>query len=151
MYFILPFALLFIAWRVIRAARRRRYGHGYRRRIGLSRVFDVLDTTPDQEKVIREAVDELRNEARNNRGEWRESQTDLAELLKNPSFDPDTLERAFHRHDQALARFRVGLSSALARVHEALSDTQRERLAAYLTTGLPRSVRRGFAGGGVYR
>src|SRR3954469_19548918 len=45
-------------------------------------VLARLETTPGQEKAIREALDELRTEARDLRGAWKDTRSDLARTLR---------------------------------------------------------------------
>jgi uncharacterized membrane protein len=107
-------------------------------------LFSRLDTTPGQEKVIREVVEELRNEASGFRGEVRRARGDLADALRSDNVDETALGEAFARHDDALTRVRKGVVGGLAKLHEALDERQRRLLADFLES-------RGGWGGGPYR
>ncbi len=107
-------------------------------------LFSRLDTTPGQEKVIREVMDELRTEASGFRGEMRRARGDLADALRSDIVDETALGEAFARHDDALTRVRKGVVGGLAKLHEALDERQRRLLAEWLEA-------RGGWGGGPYR
>jgi uncharacterized membrane protein len=117
------------------------------RRRGLYRLFEALDATPGQEKVILAAIDEVKAAAMEGRGEFKQSRVDLAQAFRADSFDAVIMGNAFARHDEHLERLRKALVGALAKVHDALDERQRARLAEWLDT------RSGFGpfGFGVYR
>jgi Spy/CpxP family protein refolding chaperone len=108
----------------------RRGGGGYGMgNFVLRRLFEALDTSPGQEKVIAAAFEELRAEAAKHRGEVRKSREDLAKALRSPSFDETAMGELFARHDTALEALRKAVVGAMAKVHEALEPEQRTRLA----------------------
>jgi len=126
------------------------HGHGRGfdedRRLGpLWHLFERLDTTPGQEKVIREAVDELRDTARGMRREARQSGDDVSRAMRGESFDETVMGDMFARHDDRIRELQKALVGALARIHDALDEKQRKRLADFLESG----PMRGF--GGPYR
>jgi uncharacterized membrane protein len=131
------------------------HGHGpfggFRggRRRGLYRLFEALDATPAQEKVILSAIDEVKLAAREGRGELRHSREDLARAFRADSFDAEVMGNAFARHDEHIERLRKAVTGALARVHDALDEKQRAQLAEWLDS---RSGMGSFMGGfGPYR
>jgi hypothetical protein len=95
----------------------------------LRRVFQALDTTPGQEKVIRSAVEELLEVTRKHRGELQKTREDIARAMRSPSFDETVMGELFARHDASLDALRKAGVGALAKVHEALDEEQRKRLA----------------------
>jgi len=115
-----------------------RHGGGWGERHGgsgpfwLRGVFARLDTTPGQEKVIREVVDELREHGRDLRGEFQRGRGDLADALRADTVDATALGDAFGRHDDALDRMRKAAVGALAKLHDALDERQRRILANWL-------------------
>jgi Spy/CpxP family protein refolding chaperone len=122
------------------------FGGGRR---GLYGLFSALDATPAQEKVILSAIDEVKQAARESRGELRHSREDLARAFRADSFDAEVMGNAFARHDEHLERMRKAVTGALARIHDALDEKQRAQLAEWLDSkgGLG-----SFAGGfGPYR
>ena len=98
----------------------------------LRRVFQALDTTPGQEKVIRAAVEELVAEASKHRGEAQKSREDIARAMRSPSFDETVMGELFARHDASLEALRKAVVGALAKTHEALDEEQRKRLASMI-------------------
>jgi uncharacterized membrane protein len=116
--------------------------HGGSGPFWLRGVFARLDTTPGQEKVIREVVDELREHGRDLRGEFGRGRSDLADALRADTVDATALGDAFARHDDALERARKAAVGALAKLHDALDERQRKLLAQWLE---------GRGGGGPYR
>lgn len=120
-------------------------GHGYRRRFFLSFLFDRLDTTPAQEKVIVAALDELREAAEAQRSELRRTRADVAAATRSASFDETRLGELFARHDVAIEALRRASVGALGKVHAVLDDRQRELLADLIETG-PAAFRRGWFG-----
>jgi hypothetical protein len=116
-------------------------------RFYLRRVFGWLGTSTSQEKVLVGAAEELRESFDQARGQVFASRADLAEALRKPSFDPESLGEVFARHDEALRHLREVATSAMARVHEALDEKQRIALAGMLENGM----RRGYRGRSPYR
>ena len=110
-------------------------------------LFERLDTSPGQEKIIREAVDELRDAGSKFRGELRSTRADIARVMRGPSVDETHLGELFARHDTAIETVRKAAVGSLAKVHEALDERQRTRLADLIESGP------GFARGwrGPYR
>ena len=116
--------------------------HGGSSPFWLRGVFARLDTTPGQEKVIREVFDEMRAHGRDLGAEFGRARTDVADALRADTIDATALGEAFGRHDDALDRMRKAGIGALAKLHEALDERQRRILAQWIES-------RG--GGGPYR
>ncbi len=108
----------------------------------LRMLFQRLDTTPGQEKVIVAAWEEVRAATRDARGEARASRTELAKALRSPAVDEVLFGEMFARHDAALETLRKAGIGALAKVHDALDEKQRARLADLIESGPA-----GFRGG----
>ncbi|APR86976.1 RNA-binding region RNP-1 (RNA recognition motif) [Minicystis rosea] len=98
-------------------------------------LFRRLATTPGQEKVIREAIDEVRAAAREARGEARASRADLAKAMRSPAIDEVLFGEMFARHDVAMESLRKATIGALAKVHDALDEKQRAELASLIESG----------------
>ena len=98
-------------------------------------LFRRLDTTPGQEKVIVAAIEEMRAAGREARGEIKASRADLAKALRSPGFDEVMMGEMFARHDTALETLRKAGVGAMAKVHDALDEKQRERLADMVEAG----------------
>lgn len=130
------------------------FGHGHHhgfgghwRRRPLWMIFDHLDTTPGQEKLIREELEQLWAQRDGVSRAWRSAGEELAEALRGDAVDEATMDRILARHEEGLADVRKQIARSLARIHEALDQRQRERLARFLGS-------RGFRGGpfgGPYR
>jgi Spy/CpxP family protein refolding chaperone len=112
---------------------------GWRRGFGprflLRRFLERLDTTPGQEKVIREAIHDLREEAAGLRREVRGTRNDIAEALRAPELDKAQLDRVFAKHDELIEKLRASLVSSADRVHSTLDEEQRKRLADMIESG----------------
>jgi Spy/CpxP family protein refolding chaperone len=110
-------------------------------------LFERLDTTPGQEKVIKQAVSELLGAGNAMRGEWDESRRDIASAVRAGNVDEVQLGELFARQDAKLAEVRKTAMDALAKVNEALDEGQRQVLADLIERRMG-----GFRGwGGPYR
>jgi uncharacterized membrane protein len=101
----------------------------------LHAILEQIDATPEQEKVIRKAMDEVRDEAWKQREELKKSRADIAKAMRSPSFDEVLLGELFARHDTVLEAMRRTVTGALAKVHVVLDDKQRERVADLIEQG----------------
>lgn len=122
--------------------------HGWSgRRWFLRGLFERLDTTPGQEKVIVAAIEELREAGEAFRGEIKRTRSDVAKAARSPSFDETVVGETFARHDEALEAMRKAAVGAMAKIHAVLDDKQREVLADIIESSRP------FFGGfgGPYR
>jgi len=109
-------------------------------------LFQRLDTSPAQEKVIREAIDEMRRSAAELRDEARHTRGDVAKAVKSPSFDETVMGELFARHDTHLEKMRKDAVGAIAKVHVVLDDRQREKLAELIERGPFGGGRGGYRG-----
>jgi uncharacterized membrane protein len=114
----------------------------------MRRLFERLETTPGQEKVIQQSVNEAREAIRAAVGELRGSRDDVAKAFGAESFDETALGGAFARQDEAIASIRRTVTGALAKIHDALDSRQRQALADLIAKG-PRTW--GGRWGGPYR
>jgi len=105
-----------------------RGGRGFGRDFMLRGLFSKLETTPGQEKVIRDAFEKVRETMREARAEWRDT-SELSSLLRNETFDRTAAEGVSGKADASFAKVRVVVVEALAQIHEALDDRQRRILA----------------------
>jgi hypothetical protein len=113
-------------------------GHGRRgfgARFFLHRVLDRLDTTPGQEKVIREAIHDLKDEAWGLRSEIRGTRSEIAQALRAEELDKALLDRVFAKHDEALEKLRASLVATADKVHTTLDERQRKQLADMVESG----------------
>jgi hypothetical protein len=109
----------------------------------LRRALDPLEMTPAQERAVFAACDELRQAAGKLRGEAGASRRDVAAAFRKPVYDEVLFGELYARHDRALEELRKAFVGTTARVHDALDERQRARLADMIESG-PRA----FFGGG---
>lgn len=114
-------------------------------RWALRALFERLETTPGQERVILAALDELRENRKALRDEAKQTRADLGRAIAGGLIEDSTLEDAFARHDRTLAQLRVGFTEALKKVVEALDENQRKELAGWIEGGF---FRNGWGGPG---
>ena len=117
----------------------RRFGRGFIMRA----VADRLDASPAQERVIRDAFEELQQSASKLRSEGRQTRADVAGAFRKGHFDAVLFGELFARHDTALEELRKAFVGAGAKIHDALDDKQRARLADLIEAG-PRAWRGGW-------
>ena len=114
-------------------------------RWALRSLFERLETTPGQERVILGAFDELRDNRKSLRDEFKQTRVDLAHAVEGGLIEDATLEEAYARHDRMLAQLRVGFTEVLKKVVEVLDEPQRKELASLLEGGF---FRGGWGGPG---
>ena len=98
----------------------------------MRQLFWRLETTPGQERVMLQAFEEVRQVMRDKRSELHASREDVAKIISGATFDESAVGNMFSRHDEALRAVRLAVTGALAKVHEALTPEQRQRLAEIL-------------------
>jgi Spy/CpxP family protein refolding chaperone len=135
------------------------WGYGSRRRWMLRRLFYRLDTTPGQEKLIEETLEQLQARRAQIRSELKQTQADLAGAFRGEAFDDARLRSAFERHDRLIEELRTATLESFKKVHEALRPEQRSAVAELIED--PHSAmghgggcgghRRSHCGGGGYR
>jgi hypothetical protein len=101
-------------------------------------LFERLDTTPGQERVIRTAVDDFVDQAHAARRDVEATRGDVARALRADSFDAELMGEAFARHDVALGELRKAFVETLARAHDALDERQRQRVAELVESTISR-------------
>jgi len=111
---------------------------GFGRNAFLRWVYEHLDTTPGQERVMKSAVDDFMERARAARRDVEDSRRDVARAMKSESFDAESLGEAFAKHDSAITALRNAGVEGLAKIHEALDEKQRARLAELIESGIGR-------------
>lgn len=117
-----------------------RHGGGWRR-YALYSLFERLDATPGQEKVISGAMDELRAKLAKMRGQWGEQRKQAATAFRSETLTPDQAEGVFAPFGANFDELRAASAEAMRKIHEALDDRQRGVLADLVERGW------GFGGG----
>jgi len=130
-------SLLFLGSRHRWAGRRgwARFGQGSRRAWMFRRLFEQLDATPAQEKVLLEGAAALREDLAAARTEWEAIRAELATLLGEDSLDRGRLESLLARPAEKLGSARARLADTVASFHAALQGNQRKRLAGLVREG----------------
>jgi len=114
---------------------RRGFGRGPRGMLGM--LAARLEATPEQERVMRDELEQLYEQARGLRRELRLSRDDVATAMRGESFDEEVMGESFARQDEELENLRKAFVGALARIHDVLDDRQRRRLAEGLAQAGP--------------
>jgi Spy/CpxP family protein refolding chaperone len=99
---------------------------------GMRRLFGRLDTSPGQEKVIRNAVLQMRDTALSVRDQARAAQPELAELIRRGNLSQEELNAWMNARLEQMHQASPGLVEAFAKVHEVLDDQQRNQLADFM-------------------
>ncbi len=115
--------------------------------IPLRFLFQTLDTTVGQEKVIKAAYNEVKEAMRHGEGEAEETRAQIANAIRRGTVDETEMGELYARHDEKLRTIRTAFFGALAKVTDALDEDQRKKLADMLE----RSERGGSHRGGPYR
>jgi hypothetical protein len=118
-------------------------GRNGRQRWFLRRLFEQLDTSPGQEKVIVKHVDNWLENAESGRRELSDVRRQVAQALRGETLDESTLQDALNKVDDLIAKSKLELTQALTEIHASLEPEQRRDLADLLSYGPSR--RRGFA------
>jgi Spy/CpxP family protein refolding chaperone len=98
-------------------------------------LYRELETTPEQERTIKDAVEEVLDARHALLRERRKSGEDFAESIAGDSFDENVLGETFSRQDDRVRDLQKALAGALGRVHAVLDPDQRRRLARILARG----------------
>lgn len=112
--------------------------HGGRRGMGgrfFHRVLERLDTTPGQEKVIREAISDFREDAWSLKSEVRGTRSELAAAIRAPELDKALVDRVFAKHDEVIEKVRASFLRTAEQVHGTLDERQRKQLADMIESG----------------
>lgn len=110
-------------------------GGGRWGRARLRWLFERLETSPGQEKVIVKTVEEVTEAFAKVRDELGPSRAALGSALRGEQFDGAAVREMFARHDVAMDNLRRTVQGGLAQVHEALDPRQRRELADLLEHG----------------
>ena len=106
-------------------------GGGFGEGFMMRGLFSRLETTPGQEKVIKDAFQKVRDTLKEARAEWQDK-SELVSLLRGDTFDRTAAEGLSGKADASFAKVRVVIVEALAQIHEALDDRQRRILADFI-------------------
>lgn len=120
--------------------------HGNPRRWMFRRLFQRLDTTPGQEKVILEVADDVEKQVWAARDAFASTRGQFARAMRGEHFEGAAVDEAFARDQAALDEVKKALRAGMAKIHEALRPEQRAAVAELL------EMRGGGCGGyGMHR
>jgi len=106
------------------------------KRFFIRSVLSHVDATPAQERAIGAAFEEFRGDMKKlGGGETRRSRQEIADALRQPTFDGVVLGEQFARHDTVIEGARKAFVGLVARVHDTLEPEQRTRLAKLVERG----------------
>ena len=137
---------------LIKVARWGRYGHGRRggpRRWMMRRLFQHLDTSPGQEKVIASVSENAERVIWQAREQFVRSRGAYAKALRGETFDSAAVNEAFEAQQASVEEVKKAVREGMQQVHEALSPEQRNRLADLVEFG-PSRMHGGGCGHGRY-
>ena len=117
--------------------------HSGARRWMLRRLFQRLDTTTGQEKVITEAFDEVYEKTRAVREELFRARGTFARSVRGEAFDTESVRDQFDKQQTAMDELKKTVLAGMQKIHEALTPEQRAVAGDLIEFG-PRH----FAGGG---
>jgi hypothetical protein len=115
-----------------------RGGHrsrGFGPRFFLRSIFERLETTPGQEKVILQAADELRGTFGRAKDQLKDSRSDFARVFRGDVVDEASLSDIFVKHDTVISETRRNAVEAIRKAHEALTEEQRSQVADFIERG----------------
>lgn len=123
------------------------WGHGGPRRWMTRRLFEYLETSPGQERVLAGALEEVEKRGWAARDQLLVSRAAYARAVRGEHFDGAAVGEAFDGQQTALEELKKAVRDALAKAHEALEPEQRRRLAELIERG-PRAMHGASCGGG---
>jgi Spy/CpxP family protein refolding chaperone len=108
---------------------------GFGPRFFLRAIFERLDTTPGQEKVIVQAADELKGALHDAKEALRDTRGDFARVIRGDVVDEAALTDIFVKHDTVISETRRTAVEAIRKAHEALTEEQRSKVADFIERG----------------
>lgn len=116
----------------------RGFFHGRRRgarRFIARQIMTRLDTTPGQEKAIKNAIETLRASVSDGREELSTVRRDLAQAFAADALDEQALSAALAKQEAFVNRARGEFVTAFRTVHEALDPRQRRQVSEWISGG----------------
>lgn len=124
---------------------RRGFGYGGPRRWMMRRLFEHLDTTPGQEKVIAAALEDAERKGWDAREQFFRARSQYAKAVRGEHFDNEAVSAAFDAQQASFEELKKSFREGMQKVHEALNPEQRARLGDLLEFG-PRAMHGGGCG-----
>lgn len=110
------------------------HGGGWRRH-ALYSLFERIDASPGQEKVITAAMDELRGKLKEIRLRWDEVRRRAASTFREDVLTEEQTTEIFSPFASHFDELRDATSEAMRKIHEALDPRQRAILADLMERG----------------
>lgn len=123
------------------------HGRGGPRRWMLRRLFERLDTTPGQEKVILEAMDKVEQNGRAAKEAFFGGRVDIGRAMRGEHFDTAAVNEAFEKQQATVDAFKKAVLEQMQKIHEALTPEQRQAAGDLIENG-PRALHGGGCGHG---
>jgi hypothetical protein len=101
-------------------------------RFMLRPLFERLETTPGQERVILDAAEALRARVAASKDALRSTASDAAKAFRGERFDEGVMGESFAKQDEALEATQKAVFEALQKVHDALDERQRRDFADHI-------------------
>jgi uncharacterized membrane protein len=98
-------------------------------------LFHRLDTSPAQERVVRNAMLNVKQRFNEVTKDQAETRRQLADMLRRGSLDNEEVRRWFADREHELSQVREAAVDAFGEVYDALDDQQREQLAKWIEKG----------------
>jgi Spy/CpxP family protein refolding chaperone len=129
---------------LVKVSRWGRWGRGRygARRWMMRRLFQELDTTPGQEKVILEVADELEKKGSAAREAFFSVRSEFSRSVRGEHFDGAAVDASFEKQQAAVDELKAAAREGMRKIHEALNPEQRKRAADLLEYG-PRAMGHG--------
>ena len=108
--------------------------HGARRFLA-RQLMTRLDTTPGQEKAIKNAIETLRTSVSDGREELTTVRRDLAQAFAAEALDEQALSAALAKQEAFVNNARSEFVTAFRTVHEALDPRQRRQVSEWISGG----------------
>ena len=99
------------------------------------RLFRKLDTTPAQERAIRDLFHSTRDRLQQIHSEGRTVRREIGDILRGEQFDPARFSAAEAQVDEKFRDARAVIRESLGQMHEILDARQRATLADWITSG----------------
>lgn len=98
-------------------------------------LFERLQTSASQERVIIDALRELKGSFGKAKTAAKKSARDLGDALRGEQLSVDSMGTVFASLDEGQTAVRDGAFSALSKIHEVLDERQRKILADLISRG----------------
>ncbi len=132
--------------KVLRWGPHGRHGGGPRKWM-MRRLFQHLDTTPGQEKVIAQVTENAERVMRQAREQLYRGRGTYAQAMRGETFDSTAVNEAFDAQQAAVDEVKKAVREGMQQVHEALTPEQRNRLGDLIEFGPSRMHRGGWGHG----